>query len=449
MRIERRAAVRRPARNVAAGVAATSVTALVLTACSGGGGGGEAAGFGDELDTEEEITLSLSWWGDDDRANKYEEAVTLFEEEHPNITVDTNWIAFDDYWPARNTEAASNSLPDVLQMDLSYLRQYGGTGRLADLSAAFDTNLDVSGFDEQLLTAGAIDGAQYGIPTSTNTLALFYNADVLDEIGVEPPAEGYTWDDYAAFVEEVGEAGAGEDPAIYGTADYTGTFWFFCQWLLQQGTEPFTAEGELGFTADQMTEFLELASDARDAGDLFFPIEKTKQLEPLGGFTVSESASEMSWDNFLAGYVAETEQDIRMLPMPSGDDGPQMFWKPSMLLSASAGTEHPAAAAALIDFLVNAPEVGTIFGTSKGNPAVEAQREAMDVEPGSVDEQVVAFEEDVADLVTEPAPIPVEGFGAIEAEYKRLGEELAYGNVTVDEFATQWFTFAESNVGQS
>jgi multiple sugar transport system substrate-binding protein len=434
----------RPARRTVAGIAAASAAALALTACSGGGGG--SAGVAEELDPEEEITLSLAWWGNDDRAEKYEEAVALFTEQNPNIKVETNWISFDDYWPARNTEAASGSLPDVIQMDLSYLRQYGGTGQLADLSEAFGANLDVSGFDEQLLAAGAIDGVQYGIPTSTNTLALFYNADLLEEIGVEPPAEGYTWDDYAAFVEEVGKAGAGEDPAIYGTADYTTTFWFFCQWLIQQGTEPFTDDGELAFTEAQMAEFLNLVADERETG-LFFPIARTKQLEPLGGFTVSESASEMSWDNFLAGYVAETGQDIRLLPVPSGDNGPQMFWKPSMLLSASANTEHPAAAAALIDFLVNAPEVGTIFGTSKGNPATAAQRDAMNVEPGSVDEQVVAFEESVADLVTEPAPIPVEGFGAIEAEYKRLGEELAYGNITVDELVTEWFAFAESNVG--
>ncbi|GAB3172866.1 extracellular solute-binding protein [Myceligenerans halotolerans] len=448
MRIERTAAGGRPGYRTA-GIAIVGVAALALTACSGGGGGGGGgnAGFADELDSEEEITLSLAWWGDDDRANKYEEAVALFEEEHPNIEVDTNWISWDDYWPARNTEAASGSLPDVMQMDLSYLRQYGGTGQLADLSEAIGTNLDVSGFDEQLLAAGAIDGVQYGIPTSTNTLALFYNADVLDEVGIEPPAEGYTWDDYAAFAEEVSQAGAGADPAIYGTGDYTTTFWFFCQWLIQQGTDPFTADGELAFTEAQMAEFLGLGSAARDAG-VFYPIEQAKQIEPLGGFTVSESASEMSWDNFLAGYVAETEQDIQMLPMPSGDNGPQMFWKPSMLLSASANTEHPAATAALVDFLVNAPEVGTIFGTSKGNPAVAAQRDAMEVEAGSIDEQVVGFEESVADLVTEPAPVPVEGFGAIEAEYKRLGEELQYGNVTVDEFVAQWFTFAESNVGE-
>jgi multiple sugar transport system substrate-binding protein len=331
-------------------------------------------------------------------------------------------------------------------MDLSYLRQYGGTGQLLDLSGEVGVNLNVDDFDEALLEAGSIEGAQYGIPTSTNTLALFYNQDELDELGVEPPAEGYTWDDYDAWLQEVSAAGAGEKPVIYGSADYSGTFWFFLQWLIQQGVEPFTEDGQLNFDESHMSEWLQRAQPLRDE-DVFYPIQRTKQIEPLGGFTVSEAASEASWDNFLAGYVAETEQNVQMMPMPSGDNGPQQFWKPSMLLSASATTDQPAATAALIDFLVNEPEVGRIFGTSKGVPAVAAQRDAMDVEPGSVDEQVVAYEESVTEVVTEPAPLPVEGFGAVEAEFKRLSEELQYGNIDVEQFVSDWFAFASSNVG--
>jgi multiple sugar transport system substrate-binding protein len=426
-------------RKAAAAAAATAAVALVLTACSGGDDpeGGEGG----------DVTLTVAWWGNDDRAAKYEESIDLFEAANPGITVQTQFQAWDDYWVARNTEAAGSALPDVLQMDLSYLRQYGATGQLADLSG--QEAIDTSGFEEGLLGSGAIDGAQYGIPTSQNTLALFYNADVLDKIGVEPPAEGYTWDEYNDFAAAVSEAGAGEDPAIYGTGDYTGTFWFFLQWLLQQGVDPFTADGALAFDEAQMTEFLNLGSPLRDAGQ-FYPTDRAVQLAPLSGFTSNEAGSEMSWDNFLAGYVADSgTENIEMLPMPSGDNGPQQFWKPSMLLSSGANSEHPEEAAELISFLVNDPEVGTIFGTSKGVPAVAAQRDAMDIEEGSVDAKVVAYEESVADAVTETSPLPVEGFGAIEAEYKRLAEELGYGNITVDEFVAQWFTFAADNVGQS
>jgi multiple sugar transport system substrate-binding protein len=430
-------------RKVAGGVAASATIVLALTACGQGGGTTAEPGSGEELDTDEDITVSLAWWGEPERASMYEAAVDLFEEAHPNITVQTQFQDWDAYWTARATEAAGGSLPDVIQMDLSYLRQYGSTGQLLDLSGQVGVNLDVEGIDDALLESGAIDGGQYGIPTSTNTLATFYNADLLTTVGVEPLAEGYTWDDYSAWIQEVTAAGADHDPALYGGADFTSTFWFFLQWLIQQGVEPFSEGGEINFDEAQLTEWLNLGQDLREA---VYPIKKSKQLEPLGGFHVNESASETTWDNFLAGYVAESGEDIRMLPMPSGDNGPQQFWKPSMLLSTSANTAQPAAAAALIDFLVNEPEVGAIFGTSKGVPAVEAQRDAMDVEPGSVDEQVVQYEEDVADLVTEAAPVPVEGFGEIEAEFKRLGEELQYGNITVDQLVEQWFAFANDTV---
>jgi multiple sugar transport system substrate-binding protein len=426
-------------RKAAGAVAATAAFTLVLTACGGGDDSAEGGEGGD-------VTLTVAWWGNDDRAAKYEESIDLFEEANPNITVQTQFQAWDDYWTARNTEAAGQSLPDVFQMDLSYLRQYGGTGQLADLAGS---PIDTAGFEEALLSSGQIDGAQYGIPTSQNTLALFYNGDLLDEVGIEPPAEGYTWEDFNTFAAEVSEAGADMDPQVYGTGDYTGTFWFFLQWLIQQGTEPFTDDGQLAFDESQMTEFLNLASDLRES-DQLFPTERTTQLLPLGGFTVNEAAAEMSWDNFLAGYISDSgTENIQMLPMPSGDNGPQQFWKPSMLLSSGANSEHPEEAAELIDFLVNDPEVGRIFGTSKGVPAVAAQRDAMEVEEGSVDATVLEYEESVAPDVTEPAPLPVEGFGSIEAEYKRLAEELGYGNITVDEFVEQWFTFAADAVGQS
>lgn len=429
------------------GIATAGIAALALSACSGGGGDTPAPT--ETLDTEKEITISFAWWGNDDRAAKYEEAVDLFEAEYPNITVQTSFVAWDGYWTARNTEAAGGSLPDVMQMDLSYLRQYGSTEQLLNLDGQVGTALDIDGIDDSLLGSGQLDGSQYGIPTSTNTLALFYNPEILTQLGVEPLADDYTWEDYDEFLAEISAAGATADPVLYGGADYTATFWFFLQWLVQQGIEPFTEDGKINFTAEQMTEWLALTEDLRADGATY-PVERAKQLEPLGGFTVNESASEFSWDNFLAGYVADSgTESIEMLPIPTGPDGEKaMFFKPSMLLSASANSENPAAAAALIDFLVNEPEVGRIFGTSKGVPAVAAQRDAMAVEEGSIDAKVVAYEESVADHVTASAPLPVEGFGAIEAEFKRLGEELAYGTITADQFVEQWFAEAEISVPQ-
>lgn len=427
---------------------ATAMT-LVLAACSGGGTGDETATEGGATAGSgggEPVTLTFTWWGNDDRASRYEQALELFNEEYPDITVQTSFADFPNYWTARATEAAGRTLPDVMQFDLSYLREYSENGHLLDLAEHTDSTIDVSGFDQSLLDSGVIDGAQIGIPTSTNTLALFVNPNLVEQAGVEPLAEDYTWEDYNAFLADVSESGATTDEGqpIYGGGDYTNTFWFFMQWLVQQGVTPFEDDGSFGFDEQHMKDFLAMTEDLR-AAEQVYPVDRGIQLLPLGGFTVNESATEFSWDNFLAGYTADSgTENIEMLPMPVPEDGERgMFFKPSMLLSSGANTEHPEEAATLIDFLVNDPEVGAIFGTSKGVPAVAAQRDAMELEEGSVDARVVAYEEAVAEYVTEPVPIPVKGFGSIEAEYKRLGEELAYGTITVDEFVETWFAEAQ------
>lgn len=425
--------------------ALVAASALALSAC--GGGSTASSSEAAPVDTERDIKLSLVWWGDDDRASRYEEAAKLFEEKYPNIDVSPQFQAWDDYWTARSTEAAGRTLPDVFQMDLAYIHQYASNNQLLDLSSQIGVNLQTDAYDETLLGSGSVNGGQYGIPTSTNTLGMVRHDDLLDELGMEPPAEGLTWDEYDAWIREVSEAGADHDPQIYGGGDYTGTLWLFIQWLLQQGKTAFAEDGSPAFEKADLVAWVERTQPMRDDG-VFYPIERTKQVEPLTGLQVNESVTELTWDNMTAGYAASAGTDnVGLQPVPTGAEGSQQFWKPSMLLSSSATTKEPDAAAALIDFLVNDPEVGKIFGTSKGVPAVAAQKDAMEVAEGSVDDKIVTYEEEVVERVTAETPIPVEGYGVVEAEFKRLGEELAYGNVTAEEFADQWFQSAEANLG--
>ncbi|MCP2263573.1 ABC transporter substrate-binding protein [Promicromonospora thailandica] len=424
--------------------ALAAASALALSAC---GGGTTASADAAPVATDRDIELSLVWWGDDDRASRYEEAVALFEEKYPNIDVQTQFQAWDDYWTARSTEAAGQTLPDVFQMDLAYIHQYASNNQLLDLSNQVGVNLDTAGYDEALLASGAVNGGQFGIPTSTNTLGMIRHDDLLDELGIDPPAEGLTWDEYDAWIREVSEAGADHDPQVYGGTDYTGTLWLFIQWLLQQGKTAFDDDGTPAFTKDDLVAWVERTQPLRDDG-VFYPVQRAKQVEPLTGLQVNEAATELTWDNMMAGYSASAgTENVDLLPVPTGADGSQQFWKPSMLLSSSASTQEPDAAAALIDFLVNDPEVGAIFGTSKGVPAVVGQRDAMEIEEGSVDGKIVGYEDAVAERVTADTPLPAEGYGVVEVEFKRLGEELSYGNITPEEFADQWFQSAEANLG--
>ena len=423
----------------AVGIAAAA--ALALAACAGGASGTDPKQAADGAETGP-VTITMTWWGNDDRASRYKQAIALFNKKYPDITVQTSFADFANYWTARSTEAAGRSLPDVMQTDMAYLREYTANGHLLNLSPYVGKTIDLTGFDKSLVKAGNLDGKQIAIPTSTNTLALFYNPALLAQTGVQAPATHYTWADYTKFIAAV--SGAAKTTAggqkVYGGIDYSTTFWFFLQWLVQEGKTPFKDDGSFGFTQKDMKTFLALASPLRTA-KADFPIARDIQLLPKDGFTMNEATSEMSWDNFLAQYVSDSgTASLKMLPIPSGSDGKtHMFFKPSMLLSAGANTKHPQAAAELINFLLTDPEVGAIFGTSKGVPADKAQRDAMKLVPGSVDASVVAYEKAVTDQVTAPVPIPVKGFGSIEADYKRLGEDLSYGRITIDAFVKEWF----------
>ena len=67
------------------------------------------------------------------RAELYNEAIAAFNEEYPNITVNSTFLGFPEFWEKRQTEAAGGNLPDVMQFDYSYLRQYSENGLLLDL----------------------------------------------------------------------------------------------------------------------------------------------------------------------------------------------------------------------------------------------------------------------------------------------------------------------------
>jgi multiple sugar transport system substrate-binding protein len=427
---------------------------LTVAACGGDDSEPEGSATGEDGGAEEEqagdqepVTINFTWWGDDNRADLYEQSLALFAEKYPHITVNPNFSVWDDYWPARATEAAGGALPDVMQMDLSFIRQYAAPGQLLPLDDYIGDQIDLSGFEDTLLPAGQIDGTTYGVPIGTNAFALFYNPAILEQVGVDAPNEIQTWSDYNDFIAAVSEAGAGEDPTIYGAWDYTETFWIFIHKLNQDGKDVFTEDGQIAFTEDDLRAWWNQTADLREAG-LTYPMERETQIEPLGGFTVNEAASEMSWDNFLAGYLAESgAEELVMLPIPSDDPSNLgLFLKPSMLYSIGANSEHPEAAATLIDFLVNDPEVAEIFGTSKGLPASSAQRDAMTLE--GVDAQVASYEESIAQYLSEAPPPPVEGFGTLEANFKRIGQDLRLGATSVDDAVDQWFAEAESVLNQ-
>ncbi|TDC26056.1 carbohydrate ABC transporter substrate-binding protein [Streptomyces sp. 8K308] len=429
-------------KTATSGIALALAGSLALTACGSGGDDGGDGGDGGN------VTLNFTWWGSDERSERYEAAIDLFEEANPGITVQTSFAEYQDYWTQRSTDATSGELPDVLQMDISRLLEYSNNGLLYDLTEFEGNGIDTSTISEDLLASGRSNEQLVAIPTGTNTLSLMVNPDLVAELGLEVPEWDYTWEEYLDFVQAASEAGADRDPQVYGAGDYTATWWIFMQHLVQQGIEPFSETGEMNFTEDDMRDFLTSVEGPREQ-DVFFPRERTEQLLPKGGFTSGEAAVEFHWDNFISGYSHDLgSENIQLLPMPTGPDGEKhMFFKPTMQLAMGGNTAHPEESAALIDFLINDPEAGQIIGTDLGVPASQARLDALEVEEGSLDQRVIEYEQRVREEGNATATVPFqpEGFGPVETEYVEvLGPELDYGQIDANQFVERWFSEASN-----
>ncbi|MFC9930378.1 extracellular solute-binding protein [Streptomyces sp. NPDC127190] len=99
--------------------------------------------------------------------------------------------------------AQQGNAPDVMLVDnpvVSTLVEAGILNKTSDLG------LDTASFQKNVIGAGTIGHASYGVPIGANTLALYYNKKVLSAAGVDPSSVK-DWDSLTAALKKVKAAG--------------------------------------------------------------------------------------------------------------------------------------------------------------------------------------------------------------------------------------------------
>jgi multiple sugar transport system substrate-binding protein len=179
-----------------AAVAALSLVG-VLGACSSGGaaGGGETDG-GD---------TTYTWWDpypQHDDASDWAGRVQACGEE-AGVTIERTAYDTTALTNQALLAAQEGTSPDVILLDNPAVSTLSDTGMITTVD---EFGLDTSAIDENLLNAGVVDGETYGIPIGANTLSLYYNADILQQAGVDP-ASITDWDSLTAALGKVTDAG--------------------------------------------------------------------------------------------------------------------------------------------------------------------------------------------------------------------------------------------------
>lgn len=218
----------------------------------------ETAAAGDG--SYENCTLTISWWGGDSRHSATQEALDLFMEKYPGITVESTYSAWDGWEEKMATAFAAGSAQDVNQINWNWITQYDADGSVfLDLNE-YSNVIDLSQVDSKFLAmCEAGDGSQAGIPISMTGRILYWDKTTFDEVGCEIPT---SLDELMACGEAFAAYGDDYYPLALGEYD---RMIFMVYYLESVYGNDWVTGDTLNYTAEQVTEGLEFIQSLEDA----------------------------------------------------------------------------------------------------------------------------------------------------------------------------------------
>jgi multiple sugar transport system substrate-binding protein len=119
-----------------------------------------------------------------------------FMQRHPNIIVKAENTPWPSFLTKYLTQAAGGSLPDLMYVHYSWIRNFIKLGTVISLDPYISRQPDfhLSDFTKPSLVAyrSPKDGHLYGIPYDTGPILIYYNKDIFDKAKMPYPDESWT-----------------------------------------------------------------------------------------------------------------------------------------------------------------------------------------------------------------------------------------------------------------
>lgn len=411
----------------------------MLAGC--GGGTGSSGSTSESSDGT--VNLTFTWWGNQTRNERTQAALDLYSEQNPGVTFDPQFAEWNDYWDKLATAAAGHSLPDIVQMDYSYLEQYVSNGLLVDLTPYIeDGTINVDNVDEGILNSGKVGDGIYALCNGVNVPALLYNKTLLDEAGITIK-DNMTMDEFIAVCKEVYEKTGYKTNIAYGSDAYID---YFCRAY----DEIIYESDSIGASQETLEAFYSLYEDGINEGWLIDPsvfAEVTVGSVEQDPMVYGSSPETMSWCFFAYSNqltatksAAPEGMEIGMTTWPSADPAKSDFLKPSQFFAITVDSKNPAEAAKVLDFITNSVECNNILLGERGVPISSEVSNAISENMSEDDRNIITFINEVvtpnSSTISPPAPTAAsEAYNLND----NLIEKVCYGELTAAEAAQQMY----------
>ena len=427
-----------------AGGLAAAATTGGLSACapgSVGGGGGE--GGGGDAGT---ATLALAWWSNPTRTKNTEAMIAAYQKANPKVKITGQPGEFNTYWDKLATQTAGGTAPDIIQMDMNYIAEYGSRAALLDLK-----DVDTSKFVEGTVESGRINDQLVGVNAGINSALLFANPKVFEKAKMELPDDTtWTWDQMI----EVGAEAASKAGVPFGVAALIGSDALFGTFVRQHGKELYTPDG-LGFDVAEAQAWYDFLVKGVKAKAFGTPEQITEEIaKPLDQYaiTIGTAAIQASNSNQLESISNAAGGDYLMEilrgPSLTGKATERKTWyKASMLWSASAKTKNPEAAIAWINWFANDQAAADIDKAERGIPPNSELLAGVTPKLSEAQQVVAKYMSDIKPEVADTPIAPLPGGGNTIAEtLGRHGTDALYGRVSTAEAAQKFVDEMKSNI---
>ena len=384
----------------------------------------------DEAPVDEEPqaeAATVTYWHtmSDAEVEALDQVIAMFQEAHPNITVETTRFAYDDFKSALLTGLAGDEGPDTARLDIIWVPEFAELGALVALDEAMPNFQSIADntFPGPLAT-NFWQGSYYGLPQDTNTQVLLWNGEVFGEAGVEAPP---------ATLEEMQQVACdlSEGEEQYGYALGGTYFWAPAPVFYSMGGQ---VVDEAITTADGYIN----GPDSVAAFEMLAEMYEQGCISPNllgGGIGTSDGHATGLYAMITDGpwmvdiYANDyPDFDVQFAPVPAGPDGSTSSVVGGQDVVLFEGAENQEAALAWIEFLMS-EEAQVTMAQSGVIPTLRTVRESADLP----DYFGVFLEQ----LETAQARVPHPAWGDMDTAINNAFQRMLAGEQTAQEALDQ------------
>lgn len=400
-------------------------------------------------------TLSVMWWaGNSTRNTETEKVEQMYTAKHPNVKFQSTPLGWDGYEAKLTTMAAGGTLPDVEQMDYSFMDTFTNNNSLADLTSYVkNKTIDMSDVDPTLESTGEIGGKLTGIVISIGTPAIVYDPAIFKKAGLSMPTNNWTWNDLINDCMTIHKK-----LGIYGEIELWttdgNTQANFDEYLRQYGLQLYSKDGKsLGYTDDSyFINFANTVKELTDAGAAPTPDQEVQiQAKSKDQWPSATGGAAMIFDELNYPIVAaSTNANLQDVVYPSNvSSGKPNYLKPGMLFSISQTSKNKDQAADFINYFINNEDANKVIDAERGVPVSSSIRN--DLTPTLTQQQKVMF--NYVDTVQKDSskvdPPNPSGASEVSDDLTNVISSVLYNKETPQQAAAQFRQEANSALSQA